>query len=498
MSNFPTQSDPLDPSGGMTEEASATTITAATAAIPLDYAAPNAEAHRAERTRRIRLSLLTSLLFRPLAFITPMIAIPLYLSYLGKARYGLYESVTALAAWLGMSNLGLGMGLMNRLIECDVSGDRHGARISTSTFTVAMGTIVLASSAVFSIAVWFVPWHHVLGTDDPAARAEATTSVWIAGLLTFLGMFCSLPAIIYAGYRETHRYNVWDGVTKVGTLIACLLVVRWPGLGVPGVLLASFAVPTLIGLVNFTDILVREKPWLRPSLRLFDWRVLKWMASQGVLMFALQMGTVLLFQTDKLIIAAGLNSEEVTRYAILGRMFLIGYGVFLLFLTPIWPAMGEAVRRNDLAWVSTSVRRMSLLGMGMMFAVGATLLVARGPMSGVLARWAGGPVNVSSSLVIAMTATFVTRAWVDSRSIVLNATGVLMPQIPFYGGHAVLNALVAIALVRRFGVEGVAWATPITALLTSVWGYPWMIRRYIMNRPVTGQPPAGARADARN
>src|SRR5688500_4547367 len=104
MSNLPTQTDPLDPAGGITAEAAASART-------LDYATPStpetdANAHRAERTRRIRLSLLTSLLFRPLAFITPMIAIPLFLRYLGNARYGLYESVAALAAWLGMSNLG--------------------------------------------------------------------------------------------------------------------------------------------------------------------------------------------------------------------------------------------------------------------------------------------------------------------------------------------------------------------------------------------------------
>jgi len=28
-------------------------------------------------------------------------------------------------------------------------------------------------------------------------------------------------------------------------------------------------------------------------------------------------------------------------------------------------------------------------------------------------------------------------------------------------------------------VEGVAWATPLTALVTSTWGYPWMLRRLL-------------------
>ena len=471
MSNFPAQSDPLDPSAVLTEEAAAASVASA------------ADAHRAERTRRIKLSLVTAFLFRPLAFVIPIVTIPLFLKYLGTSRYGLYESVGALAAWLGISQVGLGMGLMNRLIECSVSDDRDTARRFTSTFTLAIGTIVVGLSLIFSIVVWFVPWHRVLGAQDPAARSEATLSVWIAGLMTLWTMFCGVPAIVYSGYQEIHRLNVWDGVAKVGTLVACVLVVRWPGLGVPGVLLASLAVPNLIRAANFADLLTREKPWLRPSPRLFDWQALKWMFSQGLLMFVLQMGTVLLFQTDKLIIAVGRSAEEVTGYAILGRAFLIGYGVFMLFLTPIWPAMGEAVRRNDLCWVSTTIRRMSIFGVGSMLLAGAALLVARGPMGALLERLAGGAVDVSTSLIVATAVTFAARAWVDSRSIVLNATGVLMPQIPFYTGHAVLNAAVSIAVVGRWGVEGVAWATAITTLLTSAWGYPWLIRRYVMKKP---------------
>jgi Na+-driven multidrug efflux pump len=77
---------------------------------------------------------------------------------------------------------------------------------------------------------------------------------------------------------------------------------------------------------------------------------------------------------------------------------------------------------------------------------------------------------------------FALRAWVDCRSIIVNSAGVLVPQLAFYGGHAVLNVIVAFLLAKRFGIEGVAWATVLTALVTSTWGYPWMIRKYIFGK----------------
>jgi O-antigen/teichoic acid export membrane protein len=50
------------------------------------------------------------------------------------------------------------------------------------------------------------------------------------------------------------------------------------------------------------------------------------------------------------------------------------------------------------------------------------------------------------------------------------------------GAHALLNLILGVALARRYGATGVAWAMPISGLVTSAWGYPWMLRRYVFDR----------------
>ena len=96
-----------------------------------------------------------------------------------------------------------------------------------------------------------------------------------------------------------------------------------------------------------------------------------------------------------------------------------------------------------------------------------------------LAKAKPAPIDFSRTLIAGLTLMFALRAWVDCRSIIVNSAGVLVPQLAFYGGHAVLNVLLAFALAKRYGIEGVAWATVLTALVTSTWGYPWMVRKYI-------------------
>ena len=486
MGDYPSNVDPLDPSGypeliaeeARDREAALLKKSAATETLP--YATPDdAEVRRAERLKRVKLSLLTSLLIRPISFILPILTIPLFYRYLGKERYGLYEAIGALALYVGMTNAGLTLGLINKLTDCLVRGDRDEARRYTSSLTIALGVMMLIGIVILVVITPLIPWSRIFETQTDLARRETPISFLAAGLLMLLGLLTGLASAIYIAYQESHRNNVWDGAAKLLSLAACFLVVK-TNLGIVGVILALSGVQTIVRLINLVDMFVREKPWLSPRLRLFNWRLFKSTAAEGILFFALQMSVVLLFQSDKLIIGIGLSPEDVAGYAILGRVFLTAYGVYMMLLTPLWPASGEAVRRGDIAWVRKSLRVSMLFGCGLMIFVGIVVLVFGARVLRLLPGSGGAAPTMSSNLVLAVTAMFLMRAWVDCRSIILNAAGVLLPQVCLYGLHAVLNVVVGILVVRRWGVEGVAWSTSITGLVTVAWGYPWMIRRYIM------------------
>jgi O-antigen/teichoic acid export membrane protein len=487
LSTIPEQIDPLD--GAASSPAAAARLARATAIHDNDSHAR----HRAHRSRRLRLSIFTSLLIKPLAFVIPIVTIPLFLRYLGSTeRYGLYEAVGAVAMWLGMMNLGMGMGLVNQLTQCDVRGDRARARLYVSTLSWTMIGLFLIGVLGVVVATFAVDWVAVFNITERAARAEVRWSVLAAGVLTLVGLLTGTTSAVYMGYQELHRNNYWDGATKVSVLVACVALVYLPGLrglGVVGVLLAVSGLPALLRLVNTFTMFWYEKPWLRPSPRLFDTAALRVLLGHGLYVFVLQMSVMAMFQADKLIIGTAIGADAVAPYAILGRLFISAYGVFMLILTPLWAAYGDAIGRGDTGWVLRQIGRTRLFGCGLMLACGAFMLVAGEHVLALLSR-GGTSITVSRGLVVAFTAAFVVRAWVDSQSIALNAASVFRPQVLIYGGHALLSFVVAVLLVRPFGVEGVAWAAPLTGLVTSVWGYPWMIRKYIIG--AHGRAPGGA------
>ena len=447
--------------------------------VAAQAAEATADQHRRERGRRLRMSIVSALLTKPLAVVVPFVTLPLFLNYLGEERYGVYATVGAVAMWLGLTNAGLGLGLINRLADCYVSGDQQLARRYVSSLIVVSLAIMLAATVVLAAVTPFVNWHVLFPAEGARAVRETPWAVFAAGAVTFFGIFVALPASIYAAYQELHRNNWWDAAARVASLAACVAVVYTPW-GLVGVILAASGVPALVRFVNLLYQLTVEKPWLRPSPRLFEFALVKRVMGEGICFFVLQMAVIALFQTDKIIISAMINPAEVTAYDAVGRLFLAGYGLFMMFLMPLWSAHGESLRRGDLAWVRKSLRNSLLLGCGLLLVLGVVLTLFGRP---IVRFWTRQDIEFSRSLVVALTGLFVLRVWVDCRSTILNSAGILGPQMVFFGAHAAANLVLAVVLARWYGVEGVAWATVITSLLTSAWGYPWMMRRYVWRNP---------------
>jgi O-antigen/teichoic acid export membrane protein len=435
--------------------------------------------YRAHRKRRFLLAVGSSLLVRPLSALFPLIVVPLFLRYLGNEMYGLYESVTALAMYFSLTNFGLGMGLMNKLTGSLVRDDREEARRYVSSLAFALLAISVLGVVLISLLVPFVDWAHLLGSDAARGSSALQWAVWLATAGVVIAQPLSITYVIYSSYQETHIANLWEGIARIVTISSCVAVVWWTQWGLVGAVFASLSVPIVLRVTNSITMMIWEKPWLRPSIRHFDSSLLKGTLSQGAQFCVLDAATMLLFQTDKLVIAYFLGAEYVTGYAVLGRVFsTIAYGIYIIFLIPFWPSATEAMRRGDHEWVLRALRMFTRTGLAVMLGMGVALLIFGDAAFRLLSRITDQPqLAVSNNLILAVTMTFATRAWIDCRSVVLNAAGMLKPQVKIYVTHAVLNLVAAVVVAPVWGVEGVAWCIPATGLVTSTIGYSVLIRR---------------------
>lgn len=455
------------------------------------HPAPDASAishHRAARNRRLRLTLVVGILTKPLALFSRLIIVPLLLRYLGVEGYGLYAAIISTTVILSLANLGLHLGLINRLLDCHAADDKELAGRYFSSLMIPFAGAVAVCVMLWTVVTIAVPWARVFHVTDPRWTAQVGWAVWITGTCTFLGFLVNVPASVYAGYQENARAYGWDAAAKIVTFAAMIGVVytRW---GLIGVAAAACASQVAVYFVN-TVSLLRDKPWLMPRWSSVEWRLLRTMIGQGISLSILQGAVGLLYQCDKLLISTILTAAAVTEYALIGDLLLVAYGVYMTVLMPLWSFHGDALRRGDWAWARRGLRLS--LAVGLLCVGGCTLLLlVEGDW--VVRHWTHGQVtHVPRALVAAVGAMFLARAWVDSRSVLLNAAGVVVPQVAFCLTHVVLNLVVAAIAARHFGVIGVAWATPITALVTSVWGSVWMVRRLGARYAASGEAPPPA------
>lgn len=442
-------------------------------------ARPGASEHQAERDRRLRWAIMSSLLVRPLAVLIPLIVVPVFLRYLGKQRYGLYEAISSLAVWVSLSNMGLGFGLLNRLTDCYVTGDRVLARRYVSSLFFASVGITVLGSVLVTAVVLSVDWRALLNVEAGVANAELRWSVWLACVIPLIGITFSIAPAAYSAYQELHRQNAWDGIAKIAAFGACLAVPFTP-LGISGAILALSAVPVAVAIGSHLYLWFIAKPWLRPTIGFFDVSILWKLLSTGFLLFVLQSSVALMFQADRIVIGLLRTPGEVADYGVMIRIFMLAYGVVYLVLTALWPAYGEAFRRGDVEWCRRKLRQSLIIGMAGIFVCGGVMMIAGDQVLALLmgSRAIAVPLAVTAGLTLG----FALRVWADGHAVLLVGADVLRPQVLAVGSNAVLALAINVVATSRFGIVGTAWSYPIAALLSTTWAYPYILRRFLKHR----------------
>jgi len=165
-------------------------------------------------------------------------------------------------------------------------------------------------------------------------------------------------------------------------------------------------------------------------------------------------------------------------------MILNVSGSALLMLTqPLWPAVRDAVTRDDLAWVRSAYRR--TIGQVMIYVVLASLIIA--VSGGYLARhWVklGADIDMHSQWSLGLY--FLLVAWEHLNYSFLIGLGHQWYAALTYTAGASLMLVCALAIVGGMGLSGMLMAMCAGPLLTTAWLYPLRIAKLL--RPVRLAP----------
>jgi O-antigen/teichoic acid export membrane protein len=413
---------------------------------------------------RIFQAVLTSLAGRGVGVIVSLISIPLTVRYLGAERYGVWVTVSTLLAWLNIADLGLGSGLTNALSEC-YGKDRRDLAQSyvATTFWVLVG-VGGALGGAFLITWPWLDWPALFNVHSAQARAEVGPAMALAIAIFLLNFPLSIVVKIYGAYQEGAIANSWATAGNLASLLALIAATRVEG-GLVWLVVAVSGTLLLVTAANALWLFWRHKPWLKPRVSAIRRESVRRLVGTGGMFFVLQIASLLILQTDNVIIAHYLGARQVTPYSVAWRLFSYSTLPQVLIFNALWPAYGEAFTRRDTAWIKRTLRANALFSI-----VSTALLAAPLVLFGqiIIELWAGGDAVPPFTVLAWMGCWSLLFAAMNTTTCILNGLGRVRGQMIYGMATAGVNIVLTIAWVSSFGLSGVIAGTVISYLVCAL------------------------------
>ncbi|CAN7470545.1 oligosaccharide flippase family protein [Terrabacter sp. LjRoot27] len=401
------------------------------------------------RSRLLVRGLITSLITRGVAGVTPLVLIPLTLAYLGQPIFGLWMTVLSLTSMALWSDLGLGSGLLTQLTRSLSLGERHRAREQVTSAYVTLTGVAIVVLAVLLGAQTAFDWPVLLNAQDPQARNVAH-GIAVACLSAFaVNIPVSLVQKIQYASQEATASNVWQAIGSLSSLLAAGLAVATEQSPVVVVAAVAFAAPAT-ALLNSIVYFARNRD-LRPDWRSFHATTARDLLRLGAQFFGISLITSLALNVDNLIISHTLGLRAVADYSVAFRT-LSALGLVITFASlPFWSSTGDALARGDVVWVHRTTRLMSVGSACIVALVGAGIVLLRGPVFG----WLSPGYVPSVPLLAGLVVWWALVAFASPLFSVQNAASVLRPQAMGWACFLLLTVPLKIVAARQLGTASV-------------------------------------------
>lgn len=407
-----------------------------------------------ERYRRVALTGLSLGAAKLISIGSVLITVPITLDHLGAERFGLWMTITAMMSILSFADFGVGNGLINAISAAHGHDDRDDARkaVSSSFF------LLCGFSALFLVILTSVyPFFDLSGFftfSTATVQQEAELAVLVLFICLALNIPLSTIQKVQMGYQEGYKNSLWQIAGSLLGLGGILATVYFQG-SLPLLVLASLGAPVVATMLNWLHGFYRARPWLRPTLARFEWRVGKAILSAGLVFAFLQLIAFLGPASDNLVIAWIFGPARVADYAVVSKLFSAVF-IVQFFTIPLWPAFAEAVSANHWAWarqafirvIAVSLAASVLLGLGF-FAFAQSIITI----------WVGDDFVPSIELVAGFSAWIIVLSLYSTISSVLSSGPFLKYMPPIFGTAAVLAIVLKFVFASLWGLSGIIFAS---------------------------------------
>lgn len=385
------------------------------------------------------------------AFIS-FLLVPMTIGYLTPVEYGIWLTLNSIFTWINIFDLGLGMGLKNKIAEAYALNDLNCIRtyMSTSYFILTILSVLIF--LIFCLVNSLISWENILSIDHSIGNKLNLIALWIMFFFCLQFVARIISSLIMANQRPV--LNELINLVSSFVVLCFIWIFIYYNIGKGSLLIISIifaGVPIFVyGLFTFVLFKTRYRE-IVPSWDNINVYCIKNILLLGGKFFVIQIANIVIFTSSNIIISRCLGSAEVAVYNVVYKYFSTIILLFSLLTQPLWSAFTDAYAKKDFGWMKNTIYKLNILWVVSLF---FTLLLLF--LSNYFYNiWLGNTLKIPFCVSL-FTAIYVMVLNLHAIYIsVINGTGKIFMQVIYLLISCLFYVPLSIFLCKKVGLVGI-------------------------------------------
>lgn len=399
-----------------------------------------------------------------------LVLLPFNVAHLGQSAYGLWALTASITAYFGVLDLGYGGSLVKFIAQYRTWRDRSALNEILSTMGVVFAGVGVACFVVTAVLAW--QFSALFNVAPDQVRTAQHVLLIIGGYIAVRFSASIFGGVVY-GFQRFYLNNA----VSIGTSVVVALVnvaVLSAGHGLVA-LVASLTVVRVLSLGLFAWNAYRVFPglYVRPSL--FRKARLREVTGFSVYVLVLDWSAKLNYSADAIVIGVVLNTTAVAVWTVGQRLAQLTQQLTNQLNDALFPIVVDSDAARQQGRLQKIFVQGTKLSLGLAAPLCLGLIIVADDL---IDAWVGAQFAESVLPTRILLAVVLTRVTTATANLILKGAGRHRLLAFTNATTAVTNVLLSIALIRPYGLPGVALGTVLpVATAAAIVLYPAACRR---------------------
>jgi O-antigen/teichoic acid export membrane protein len=388
-----------------------------------------------------------------------LVVLPFNIAHLGQSAYGLWMLATSVTTYFSVLDLGYGGALVKFVAQYRSRRDVRALNEILSTTFVVFATFGVVT---YLVAIGIALFMGRLFQLTPEQIYTGRIVMLIVSLSVAAGTAVSVYGGVINGFQRYDLNNVVGGATSVITAVVNVAVLL-AGYGLIE-LVAATTVVRLLSYLVYRANAYRVFPGLQIRVGSFRRERLREVTSLSVYMLLIDWANKLNYSVDALVIGAFLNTSAVAVWTIGQRLAEMTQRITNQLNDVLFPTVVDNDTANRMDRLQAIFIQGTRLSLATVIPIGGAMMLMAAPL---VRAWVGPEFAGSVVVLQLLSLAVIVRIGTATASTLLKAAGEHRLVAFANVAAAVVNVAVSIAIVKPFGLAGVAIGTLVPVCIAS-------------------------------